>query len=211
MKDYRHLIGKTFGGRTITGMKEWIDPREARAVENVCNNCGSACLNDLYSLTQKAKPFTRCKVCRSKTHGLRKTREYEAWAGMKKRCYNENCNSYKNYGGRGISVCDKWIDDFQTFYLDMGPCPEGGSIERIDCNKGYFPRNCRWASFAEQQQNKRTSKLIEIDGVTHNMAEWCRIFKRNYYTVRSRINIMGWPPEKALRTKTKGAPLTGNS
>ena len=91
-------------------------------------------------------------------HGMCTTVEYNSWKGMKKRCNNENCNDYAYYGGRGISVCEKWSVDFSAFFFDMGKCPDGYSIDRIDVNKGYFKDNCRWACNTTQARNQRVRK-----------------------------------------------------
>lgn len=86
-------------------------------------------------------------------HGLHGTREYAIWKGMRSRCNNPNRAKYKNYGARGIKVCSRW-DDFASFYADMGPCPTGCSIERLDNSKGYSPDNCVWATRYVQARNK---------------------------------------------------------
>lgn len=92
-------------------------------------------------------------------HKLSRSREYQIWCDVKQRCSNIKNRSYKNYGGRGITVCDEWKESFLNFYRDMGPRPsKNHSIDRIDNEKGYFKENCRWASHTTQSNNKRIQK-----------------------------------------------------
>ena len=95
------------------------------------------------------------------THGMSTTPEYHAWINMKQRCYNENKEDYKYYGGRGISVCNRWFTSFENFYADMGdrPCSKH-SLDRIDNNCNYKPSNCKWSTVTEQRLNRRQFKSI---------------------------------------------------
>ena len=103
----------------------------------------------------------------STTHGRAKlatrSRAYRVWDAMKYRCHTPTSQSYHRYGGRGITVCDRWRYSFEAFLEDMGEPPEGASIDRIDNSLGYSPENCRWADAKQQARNRRTNRLTEAD------------------------------------------------
>lgn len=108
-------------------------------------------------------------------HGMKHTRIYETWCGMKKRCYNPNSKSYKDYGERGIVVCDEWKNDFLSFYhwSVQNGYGENLQIDRIDTNGNYEPSNCRWITHAEQQRNRRNNIYIEHNGQKKSLTQWC--------------------------------------
>lgn len=127
----------------------------------------------------------------------RNSREYGVWCSMMNRCNNPNTVGYKNYGARGIKVCRRW-HTFENFDADMGPRPPGGTVERIDNNGPYSPRNCRWATRQEQGQNKRNSRLLSHKGRTQTMAEWARELGVHASAILYRLNKPGWTLEQAL-------------
>jgi hypothetical protein len=114
-----------------------------------------------------------------KTHGMSKTSTYQVWKDMNGRCRNKNNMSYRNYGGRGIKVCDRWMK-FENFYEDMGEKPDGRSLDRIDNDGNYCKENCRWATRVEQNNNQRTNTVVEIDKEKHTISEWSRILSVSY-------------------------------
>lgn len=136
------------------------------------------------------------------THGHARngaTREYSSWAAAKTRCTNPNTAQFKDYGGRGIRMCDRWLNSFEAFLEDMGPCPPGHSIERKDANGNYEPSNCRWASPREQANNTRASRYIEVAGERMTVAEASRKAGIPAHVVYGRLNN-GWSVERALST-----------
>lgn len=113
-----------------------------------------------------------------RTHGRTKTPEYYAWVNIRTRCYNKNNINYKDWGGRGIRVCDRWLESFENFYADMGKRPSAKhSIDRYPNNDGdYEPSNCRWATDFQQANNKRNIVLYESHGLKMNLQGWANYF-----------------------------------
>lgn len=133
------------------------------------------------------------------THNKSRTPEYETWHTMKERCLNENHKAYKLYGGRGITICDRWLKGFENFYEDMGNRPSSKySLDRKNNEQGYNKENCRWATQKEQALNRRTNVVIEYNGKKQTMVEWSIELKMNYQTLRKRIFESKWTIEKAF-------------
>jgi len=132
------------------------------------------------------------------THGRSYTREYDSWKHAKQRCFNPNDHAYHWYGARGITMCDEWKNSFEAFFRDMGPCPEGRSLDRRDNNLGYFAGNCRWATRTEQTNNRRRQRDITYQGETLNIMQWAKRLGINGRTLHNRIYRSHWPIEKAM-------------
>lgn len=163
------------------GTKKIVDGKSLRT--GISKSCG--CMR------------TELNTKRLTTHGMRHTAIYEVWCGMKGRCLNVKKDCYKDYGGRGIKVCDRWLK-FENFLADMGERPEGMSIERIDNDGNYEPGNCKWATSKEQSNNKRSCVIISYGGKKMSLKEWAKHLNINYGTLWDRINRRGWSIEKAF-------------
>jgi hypothetical protein len=132
------------------------------------------------------------------------TPEYHAWSGMRQRCYNPKSVDYKNYGGRGIKVCDRWRNSFDAFFEDMGRRPSATHcVERDDNDGDYEPGNCRWATVTEQANNKRSNRVLTHQGETLSVADWSRRTGVPSTIIRKRIDCYGWSPARAIMTKVR--------
>jgi hypothetical protein len=133
-----------------------------------------------------------------------KSPEYASWTHMKTRCLNPNHEHFESYGGRGIRVCERWLNSFEDFLKDMGTKPSGRhEIERRDVNADYEPANCYWATRTEQVRNRRNTLRATLDGETRSLAEWCERIGTPLRVVHERLSN-GWDLETAIRTP-KGA------
>lgn len=148
---------------------------------------------------QKAETAPRKCWRKPKNHNLSSRPEYNSWVNMKARCHNQNHPRYAEWGGRGIKVCDEWLHDFEAFFNDMGPRPEGtNSLDRIDSSKGYCKSNCRWANAQTQSENRPTwIHLIEYNGETRTLSAWAKHLGVCRASIRLRIK-KGWTPQEAV-------------
>ena len=138
----------------------------------------------------------RRKFC-ARTHGKTLHPAWRVWRGMLRRCLKAGSQAYANYGGRGISVCQRWKDSFEDFCVDMGEVPKGGSLDRINNAGNYEPGNCKWSTRSEQCRNRRSNNMITIDGVTRCLVEWAAISGVARDTITFRLKS-GWSADKLL-------------
>lgn len=137
-------------------------------------------------------------------HSIRgnRTREYISWANLKIRCYKKNHPYYPDYGGRGITVCERWLNSFENFLSDMGRCPDGHTIDRINNDGNYEPSNCRWATKVEQASNRKSNRVLTFNGKTQIAKRWAEELGIGYQTLIFRLKS-GWPVERALTAKVQ--------
>jgi hypothetical protein len=134
----------------------------------------------------------------TKTHGLSKSKMYYRYHAMLDRCYRQTDKQYPNYGGRGIVVCDRWLDSFQAFVDDMGEPPPRTFIDRIDNNGNYTPENCRWADAKTSATNTRATILVTLDGETMSVSEACRRLHRDGTVPNSLRKSRGFTHQQAI-------------
>lgn len=200
--DYPGLVGKRFGRWLVV---EYLGRNEKKYHKFRCR-CDCGVEKDVIygSLTSGLSTSCGCynrELPRTgrKTHGKSFTRAHHSYEHMMQRCYNPNNPSYLRYGGRGIGVCDRWRNEIQTFFDDMGDPPEGMTLGRIDNNDNYSPDNCRWETPQEQANNRRSNVWITFQGKTLTAAQWARLLGFNQRIVEERIR-RGWTVEEALLT-----------
>ena len=136
-------------------------------------------------------------IARNTSHGLSGTRTHNIWKGIRKRCNNPKSQNYDLYGGSGIKVCKRW-GKFQNFLDDMGICPSGLTIDRINNLGDYKPSNCRWATRLTQANNMSTNQRITYKGETLTISQWARQSKVSYQTFWQRIVRLNWSIKRAL-------------
>ena len=134
-----------------------------------------------------------------KKHGNSTSKTYASWQGMKSRCYSPKNKDYRHYGGRGIAVSPQWVDSYETFVADMGEASKGMTIERIDCNKDYTKENCTWVHKSKQNNNKRTSIIVEWGGDKMCLMELSIKTGVNYDYIRYRLQNKGMELKEIIK------------
>ncbi len=201
------MIGERFGRLTVIAFDH--KDKHGRTVCLCKCDCGNEKEVAKSNLTSGNSKSCGCVhkeqlVERMKTHGETGSRLYWIWGGMKSRCLNPNDPRFADYGGRGIKICDEWngFAGFREWAMSTG-YSDKLTIDRIDVNGNYEPSNCRWATIAEQANNKRTNVLVTHNGETHTLKQWSEILGINYFTLHSRIVKRGWSIERALKKPAK--------
>ena len=211
MGKFKDLTGQRFGRLTVIERTE--NNRHGNAMWLCLCDCGNKVIvlgSDLRAGHTRSCKCLQDEVNRElhKTHGLSKTRLHKIWSKMIDRCYNPHHVQYHNYGGRGITICREWKDDFTVFYAwaMANGYAETLSIDRIDNDGNYCPENCQWITMREQQNKRGDNVLVTMNGKTQNVTQWCNELGANRAYVYKRLK-KGWPPEKAFfysKSKKRG-------
>lgn len=210
MPNAQNLVGNKFGRLTALSPAQ----RHAKTGRTMWN-CRCQCGNEVvvFSCNLKNGTSQSCGCLhkelasqRATTHGHCRngitSKERSTWNSMKTRCYNKNRPDYINYGKRGIKVCARWLHSFENFLTDMGTAPSvHHSIERVDNDGDYSPKNCVWATKKEQSLNTRVNRMLTFRGKTMTATEWSGELGLKFGTIINRIDNLGWSVESAL-TKT---------
>jgi len=192
------ITGQVFG--SLTALER--APTQGKKVFWLCRcKCGN--LTTVESYKVRTGHTTSCGCVNAErlskgqpTHGMSKTRTYRIWSLMLHRCNHPNSPIFQHYGGRGISVCEKW-NTFLGFLEDMGEAPSGLTLERVDNNLGYYKENCRWASMEDQANNTRKNRYLTANGETLSLARWARRLGVRGATIAGRLG-RGWSVEDAV-------------
>jgi hypothetical protein len=169
--------------RCECGAEKWIEAKYVRAGYH--KSCGCSRVTGIVNSQYR--------------HGMSHTSIHNTWMSMKQRCFDVNCPAYSDYGGRGITVCERWMV-FENFFEDVGSPPDGMTLDRFPNNDGnYEPGNVRWATKIEQGINRRNVHQVTIDGVTKTLREWCEQTGVKYNTAYQRIVKRKIDPREALK------------
>ncbi len=207
MKKAQNISGQSFGKLTVI---ERVGSKSHNTTWKCQCECGNLVVVSRGNLLNGHTQSCGCNKHQqavNRTHGQSRTRLYYVWRNMLNRCYNSKVSDYPNYGGRGISVCKEWKDDFGTFSewaFSSGYNPKAKrgecTLERKDPNRNYDPGNCRWATETEQANNKRSNQYIEYKGERLTLTQAAKATGVPYKTLHKRICVLHWDVDRALST-----------
>ena len=203
----KDITNQRFGRLTILSFSHINEQR--KAVWNCLCDCGNHCTVEGANLRKRTSKSCGCLArelssIRNSTHGMTHHPLARTYRGMIERCYNPRLEAYPHYGGRGITVCDRWLESIANFVADMGERPEGKTLDRIDLDGPYCPENCRWATSIEQMNNRTNSRFLTHDGQILTLAQWSRITGVSYGAIWRRL-LAGWTIERTLSEPMRGA------
>ena len=202
----KNLLGQRFGYLVVTARAGTTKNTATKCAtwECLCD-CGNTVIRRSQYLRAKTRPHPRSCGCQhgNKKHGMSNTKLFYKWSGMLDRCYNPSSKDYKNWGARGITVCKRWRNSFENFHSDMGASYLPGlSLGRINNNKGYTPKNCRWETARQQANNTRYNIHIKTPAGMMTIKEASRIYNVPYGTLYARIRRYNWTINRALNLST---------
>lgn len=195
-KRVKNLVGNQYGRLEVMC---FIETKDKKSFWKCKCSCGNTIIVRADSLKSGHTKSCGCyqsdlaKSGKNKSHCLSNHPLYAVYHSMKARCYRKTCKDYPYYGGRGITICEEWLSDFNNFYkwaISNG-YRKGLSIDRINMNGNYEPTNCRWETSKVQNRNTRQNRMIEINGMKKCLSEWCEFYNISRVTVKDRIK-KGW-------------------
>lgn len=212
MAKFIDLTGRKFGRLTVLRRhSEGLLRKDGKSVARwVCEcSCGSVVTPLVNSLMQGGTQSCGClsrerHTTHGDTAGGKRSLTYRRWSAAKERCFNPNNKMARYYIGRGITMADRWRDDYAAFAADMGECPPGHTLERVDFDGNYEPGNCIWAPKSVQAKNRRTVLMIEYDGRRMCLADWARELGAPYETIRHQYRYQGKPFSEIAEYYAKG-------
>jgi hypothetical protein len=203
------IIGQKFGRLTVISEAEG---RKGKSYWHCLCDCGQEMIAQGNTLTAGHTKSCGClqrerasesNITHGQTLSKKPTKTYSSWCGMLSRCTNPTNPKYKDYGGRGITVCDRW-KSFEKFLADMGDRPEGMTIDRIDNGGNYTKANCQWATDEQQANNKRNNPIVLFAGEKMTIPQLARKTGRSYKRLKERISQQGWSVDDAVNLPKLG-------
>ncbi len=190
-KKINAIYGDRFGRLVIINEIEKKITKKGNKERRVLCECDCGKETTVYFKNLRSGLTKSCGCLRKDlktTHNSTNIKEYNVWKGIKRRCLNKKTKDYKNYGGRGITVCDRWLGEngFYNFFEDMGVRKTGLTIDRINNNGNYCKENCKWATKTEQDNNRRSNVFLELNGVSMSMKQWSKKLSISYEAIKYR-------------------------